>query len=267
VIERDRGARALIRDDFVFEDRGKRALTTGGAAEWIQTGEFFRAEGGRLSQELIGTRGDRISISRVTWSGEPGANEFEIELIGLTEVDADGKLCKAMRFDPDDRAAAFEEAERRFLAGEAAPIGGQAPFAAFGPAYRRRDWEAMRRCFTDDAVVCDHRTLGVGAETPDGFVASARAQAELSPDAVAEEIRLLEWNRHGRVAVIRAVGSALHGGGPFERVDIIVFLTDGDPIRRLEPFDIEVAHAALGRFSELCAERESSRQWISRGAD
>ena len=197
-----------------------------------------------------------MEINRVTWTGAPGGSEYEIEFIVLFETDAEGKLRAAIRFDADDRVAAFEEAEKRFLAGEAAPIGGQAPFAAFGPAYRRRDWEAMRRCFADDAVVCDHRTLGVGAETPDEFVASARAQAELSPDAVAEEFRLLEWNRHGRVAVVRAMGSALHGGGPFERVDIIVFLTDGDRIRRLEPFDITAADAAFARFAELCAERE-----------
>ena len=248
--------RAIVSDDFVWEDRGKRALLRGGVDQYIQSMEFIRSRGGRVRREWIGARGDRIAIERVVLTGIGDSGEFEIELIGLAEVDAGGKLRAGMRFDPEDRGAAFEEAEKRFLAGEAAPIGGQAPFAAFGPAYRRRDWEAMRRCFADDAVVCDHRSLGIGAETPDEFVASARAQAELSPDAVAEEFRLLEWNRHGRVAVIRAVGSALHGGGPFERIDIIVFLTDGDRIQRLEPFDIGAVDAALARFAELCAERE-----------
>jgi hypothetical protein len=109
--------RALLSNDFVFEDRGKRALTSGGAEEWIETSAFFRSRGGQVTRELIGTRGDRISIDHVTWTGVPGGSEFEIDLIGLAEVDADGKLRAVIRFDADDRGAAFEEAAR-FLAGK-----------------------------------------------------------------------------------------------------------------------------------------------------
>ncbi len=256
-LDGDRAAqRPLLSDDFVFDDRGKRALTSGGAELWVQTVAFYRSEGGRATRERIATRGDRIELVRITWSGPPGANEWELERIVLHEVDAEGRLRAVIRFDAEDRDAAFEEAEVRFLAGEAAEVGGQSPFLDLRMALRRRDWEAMRRCFTADAVIRDHRTLSVGQENVDEFIASRRAQAELSPDSHTEPPRLLAWNRHGRVMVLREVGSALHGGGPFERVHVSVWLTDGDRVDHWEAFDVDAADAALARFAELCAERE-----------
>src|SRR5213593_2743578 len=43
---------------------------------------------------------------------------------------ADGRLLASIHFDLEDRSTAFDEAQARFLAGEAAPIGGQAPIFA-----------------------------------------------------------------------------------------------------------------------------------------
>jgi ketosteroid isomerase-like protein len=249
-------ARELTCHDFVWEDRGKRALTSGGVELWFESIEYYQSLRGQRTRERIATRGDRIEINRVTWTGAPGGSEYEIEFIVLFEIDAEGKLLAAIRFDPDDRAAAFEEAEARFLSGEAANVGGQAPFLELDRALRGRDWEAMRRSFADGAVVRDHRTLGVGQETVDELIASMRAQSELSPDARVEGFRLLAWNRHGRVMVVGSAGSALDGGGPFENFYITVTLARGDRVDRQEVFDIDASDAALARFAELCAERE-----------
>src|SRR6185503_16515231 len=109
------------------------------------------------------------------------------------------RLRAAIRFDADDRRAAFDEAQARFVAGEAASIGGQAPYTALTRAINEHDWESMLACFTPDAAVRDHRVLGIGAEGPDQLVTSLRAQAELSPGVINEVSRLLAWNRHGRV--------------------------------------------------------------------
>jgi class 3 adenylate cyclase len=251
-IYRDRSAAvAWIRDDFSFEDRGGRALTSGGAVEWLGTQTFFFSQGGRPSRELIGTRGDRIMIERVEWTGE-----FELDLVAVAEVDAEGGLRAVVRFDADDLDAAFEEAEMRFLAGEAAGLEAQAAIAAFRCAIGERDWEALKSVLTTDFANCDHRTLGVGAENADELIASLRALADLSPDFETHVVRLLEWNRHGRVAVVRQVGSALQGGGPFENSFLSFMLARGDRVCRQEVFDITAADAALARFAELCAERE-----------
>ena len=210
---------------------------------------------GERTRERIGDarRPDRDQPRHL--GGASSGIEYEIEFIVLFEVDAEGKLRAAIRFDPEDRAAAFEEADIRFAAGEAAAIGGQAPFASLTGTSNRHDWETMRRCFTDDVFIRDHRTIGIGAETGEELVASARAMVELSPDATVEIFRLLAWNRHGQVAVYRMFGSALGGGGPLENFAITVTLTRGDRVHRQELFDIDAADAALARFAELCAER------------
>src|SRR5262249_54301176 len=93
VLEGDRaGGRELISADFVFDDRGQRALTGGGIEDWIGSIEFWLSKGGRPTRELIGTRGDRVAILRLMWSGAPGGSEFEVEFIAVNEVDAGGKL-------------------------------------------------------------------------------------------------------------------------------------------------------------------------------
>src|SRR5262249_59515074 len=74
---------------------------------------------------LLGTAGDRIMVERELWTGEPDAGTFEIELIRLVEVAADGRLVAWINFDVEDRRAALAEAHARFVAGEAASIGGE----------------------------------------------------------------------------------------------------------------------------------------------
>jgi hypothetical protein len=69
-----------------------------------------------------------------------------------------------------------------------------------------------------------------------------------------EPFRTLAWNRHGCVATCRQIGT-IAAGGPFENVFVVVWLTDGDRIHRLEVFDIEDADRAVARFEELCAAR------------
>ena len=66
-------------------------------------------------------------------------------------------------------------------------------------------------------------------------------------------VRILLWNRHGRVIVSRGFGTMPDGGGPFESVLVSVLVIDGDRIRHLELFDIAEVERALARFEELCA--------------
>jgi class 3 adenylate cyclase len=244
--------RALASPDFKFEDRGKRALVSGDVEMWIENNRLGQL--GSVARELIGTAGDRIALERTVWTVGPDANPVEVEHLRLTEVDADGRIRASIRFDLDDRAAAFAEAHARFVAGEAAATGGQAPLVTLSVAMARHDWETLRGCLAPDAVVHDHRMLSLGELGPDQWVESLRVRVELAPDVKPEWFRILAWNRHGRVSVARAFGT-LRDGGPFENVFVVVALVEGDRLQRFEIFDVADADRALARFEELCSER------------
>jgi hypothetical protein len=247
--------RAFASPDFTFEDRGKRALVRGDVEMWIESQQFVRSESGaRVARELIGTAGERIALERIVWSGGPAGSPVEREHLRLTELDADGRLRASIRFDLDDRAAAFAEAHARFVAGEAAATGGQAPLVALSVAMARHDWETLRGCMAPDAVVHDHRMLSLGELGPDQWVESLRVRVDLAPDVKPEWFRILAWNRHGRVSVARAFGT-LRDGGPFENVFVVVALVEGDRLQRFEIFDVTDADRALARFEELCSDR------------
>jgi ketosteroid isomerase-like protein len=242
--------RALASPDFVWEDRSKRALLSGDVEMWIESNQFL--QGASFENERIGTAGDRIVLNRSSMKSAPDGSPVEREHLRLTEVDADGRIRAVIRFDPDDRAAAFGEASARFVAGEAAAIGGQAPIAALYRSVTRHDWDAVRSCLAADAVMWDRRALGIlGTLGRDEWVESLRAAAELAPDMNVELVWTLAWNARGRVSLARMVGT--RDGGPFENTFVGVVLVDGDRIQRNELFDVADADRALARFEELCA--------------
>jgi hypothetical protein len=246
--------RTLVSEDFRFEDRRRLALLSGDVELWIQNLEVVRSwPGFRTTRELIGTAGDRIALEHLASSGDPEGNAFEGELLRLAEVDANGKARAWILFEPEDRGLAFAEAQARFVAGEAAGSEAQAAITAFtGSFNRRRNWAAWYRgCFTDDAVLQDHRRLGFGSMSLDEWIESWRVLIELAPDVSADLLRILAWSERGRVSVARQHGT--REGGPFESVFVQVFLTRGARIERYEIFDLEDAERALVRFAELSA--------------
>jgi hypothetical protein len=254
VMARDwEGVGALASGDFTYEDRRRHALVTGDVEVLIRSAQEIMSWP-RLgtSNARLGTAGDRIVIEREVLTGGPDTGAFEIECIRLVEVAADGRLVAWINFDPEDRSAAFAEARERFVAGEAAAIGGQAPIAALSRAFTRHDWETVRGCLAPDAVVCDRRALSViGTVDRDRFVEFTRTFDELAPDVGGETLRIVTWNHRGRVDVVRQFGTILDGGA-FEHVIVRVFVTDGARIQRYELFDVGDTDRAVARFAELC---------------
>jgi hypothetical protein len=247
--------RAAASDTFVYNDRRKLMLLKGDVELWVRSLENVRSwPHAQHASELIATAGDRLAIERGLRSGGPDNGRFEIEFIRVTEVDADGRLSAWLNFDVDDRAAAFREAQARFVAGEGAELGGQAPFAAVNEALAQRDWEALRNLLSEDFVYEDRRPPGVlGTLDRDGWIASFQPLSELAPDWGAETLRLFTWNACGRVMLVRFFGT--REGGPFENLFLNVALSGGDRIERMEIFDLADADRALARFEELCAGR------------
>ncbi len=109
-------------------------------------------------------------------------------------------------------------------------------------------------CLADDFVLRDHRTLGLGALGREEWIESLRVLADLAPGWSLETVRILAWNRHGRVDVSRHLGTT-RDGGPFENIFIRVVLTEGDRIQSNDTFDAAEVDRALARFEDLCTGR------------
>ena len=114
--------RALTTPDFQFDDRRKLALVSGGVDMYVENLQVVRTtrphdpprgplHGGgphlALAADYMG--GGRAALSRRVPPAARGRR--------------DSTLRAAIHFDPDDRAAAFIEAHRRFAAGEAGGAG------------------------------------------------------------------------------------------------------------------------------------------------
>jgi len=244
--------RALGTADFLFADRRRLALVNGGMDLYIQNLQVVRSYPRlRPERELLGTCGDRVAIFRLLYSGGAAGSAFEGEFLVMTEVDAEGRPRAVIHFDVEDRAAVFEEAEVRFVAGQAA-AGGQAPVLALHRAFARRDWEAARACLADDFELRDHRLLGLGVIGRDAWIEWVRAEADLTREVHSESSWILAWSRSGQVRAGRVRGT-LRDGGEFEHLFVSVSCTDGEHIRRHETFEIGDAERALARFAELSA--------------
>src|SRR5262249_26270189 len=252
------GLRAFVSEDFVFEERRKHTLLTGGVDLWIESMKHI-GPGTAQARELIATFGDRIALDRLGWRGDDGLRagvHWEADTLRLTEVDADGRLRASISFEIDDQAEACAEGATRFVGGEAAGTGAQDAILAFSRA-SRRDWEAARRSLADDFVLHDHRQLGLGTLGPDDWIASLRiGKDELTSQWKAETLCIFAWNARGRVDAGRQYGT-VRDGGPFETVFVRVVITEGDRIRRMEIYAMDDVQAALARFEELCADGAS----------
>jgi ketosteroid isomerase-like protein len=246
--------RALVSDDFVFDDRSKRALVTGGVELWIESMKQFAGPGTGYERELVATLGERIALDRLAWAGETDDGiRWEADRLRLTEVDAEGRIRASINFDDDDRRAAFDEAHARFVSGEAVSAPAQTVMLTLDRALARRDWPTFRACLADDLVYRDHRKLGLGTLGCDELVAAVRVHRDLATDLRTEKHRLIAWNRHGCVAVMHQYGT-VPGGGPFENVFLRMIVADGDRVRHFETFDVADADQALARFEDLCAD-------------
>jgi ketosteroid isomerase-like protein len=247
--------RALTGADFVYEDRGKRALVRGNVEAWIASMQFTTQPGFHTDSALIGTLGDRIVLDQIRWFGKPGGDTFEFERVRLLEVGADGLLCAVLFFDPEDRFAASIEGLARFAAGEAAGSAGIAPLLAFARALCDRDWDTARECFAPDLALVDHRPLSLGALDREQWIDSLRANDDLSVGLTWDVFRVLAWSEQGIVVGIRRLGTIADGGGPFENELFTTALVVAGRIQRYEFFVEAEAESAVTRFEELCAQR------------
>jgi hypothetical protein len=220
--------RALMSADFLFSDRTRQSLVTGGVDEAFRSAVYYLSlEDLRIQRTDIVALGDRILIEHLIARGGPPGGEVEMEIFSLTEVDVDGRVVALVLFDVDDRSAALADAHARFAAGEAAGLAGQAAIVAHWEASIAHDVEGMRRWVADDLVVRDHRAIGLldGLSGPE-WVESVRVHFDLAPESYGEIIGVFAVNDQGRVELQRIFGTAADGVA-FENVFLRVTVTDG----------------------------------------
>src|SRR5262249_23208494 len=209
--------RALCAPTLVYDDRRRGLRNTGDGEMWLASMQYIHSFRARATRTMLATSGDRLALHRNLWTGAEDRPTFEIEVLSLTEVDAEGRIVARTPFAPAVPPAAFAEARVRFVAGEAASAPAQAAILALDRAVTRRDWLAFRACLADDLVYRDHRKLGLGTLGCDELVAAVRAHRDLAGDLRTETHRLLGWNRHGCVAVMHQYGT-VPDRRPFEHV-------------------------------------------------
>src|SRR5437870_5984110 len=83
----------MRRTDAKLEDRRRHVLVSLDVDETIADLQRIAkaAPDARYERELLGTAGDRVDLERVLWRAGAAGGRYEIEYLGLTEVDEAGR--------------------------------------------------------------------------------------------------------------------------------------------------------------------------------
>lgn len=240
-------AEILAPDSFV-DDR-RRVVNVGfwDGRDVVMANMRALAEGlAQVSLTAIATRGERLSLARVrSFNPDSRQEGFAVELLGIAEIHADGRIAAHVFFDADDIDAAFEELDARYLAGEAAD--------------HADTWSVILRALhafnghelpttTPDWVNVDHRRGR--AFSPGELVPYIRATWELAPQAKFYINTVHRLSNFGAVFTQSSRGAS-QDGFDLEWLEVNVLTVSGGLIDRIETFDQEDLDAALARFDEL----------------
>jgi hypothetical protein len=199
-----------------------------------------------VTSTVIATRGERLALALVHASGRAQQPEaFQIDVLQVVEIDADGQTAAVVMFDHGDIDAAFEELDARYLAGEAAAYSGA--WSAVAQVYTALNQGELLTA-TADFVDIDHRRGAILA--PGDLKEYLRATRD---DSVAGRLYVVAVHRLTDLgAVVTHVTRATSREGFDAEWRITnVFTVDGDLINRGEFFDEADLDLALARFEEL----------------
>lgn len=237
----------LAPDSFV-EDR-RRVVNVGSwdGRDVVLANMRALAEGlAQMSLTVIATREERLALSHFrSFNVDSQQGEFSIEMLGIAQIDTDGRIAAHIFFDVDDIDAAFEELDARYLAGEASAH-------AHTWSVVSGSYTAMNRNelfpTTPDWVNADRRRHAILEEG--GLNASLRSLWDLVPDIKFRVEAVHRLTDLGAVTSHVAHGVSQHGF-PAEWRGVEVHTVDGDLISSCEIFDEEDLEAALTHFDEL----------------
>ncbi|ORB68363.1 BTAD domain-containing putative transcriptional regulator [Mycolicibacterium tusciae] len=199
-----------------------------------------------MTSTFIATRGERLVLTRACYSdGAQGTDALLAEVLSFYELDADDRIAAIVLFDPNDIDAAFEELNRRYLAGEAAAHARTWSLVAGAIAAFNRHELPDR---TADFVLVDHRQFAIiEADALDGYT---RVAWDQTPDLTIRIESVYLLNGIGSVFTIVAHGTSRDGFDAEWRM-IELLTVEGDLVNRIELRDEADVEAALARFDEL----------------
>lgn len=240
-------AEILAPDSFV-DDR-RRVVNVGfwDGRDAVMANMRALAEGlAQVSLTVIATRGKRLSLARVR-SFNPDARRegFAVELLGIAEIDTDGRIAAHVFFDADDIDAAFEELDARYLAGEAAAYAHTWSVTSRANAkFNRHELPAT----TPDPVYIDHRSL-VSIEGVD-LATSVGALWDLTSDTSAYIEAVHQLTEYGTVTT-QVLKMTSQDGFDAELRLTYVIVIEGNLLSRVEVFEGSDLEVALAHFDQV----------------
>ena len=253
----------LLTDDSFVDDR--RRVTSSGfwdGRDVVIANLRALADAAPVTWAVVATRGERLAVTRIcSPNRDLSQGEFSSDMLILAEIDTDGRIAAQVPFDVDDVDAAFEELDRRYLAGEAAAH-------AHTWSVVSGSYAAMNRnelfATTPDWVNADRRRHAILEEG--GLNASLRSLWELVPDIKFRVETVHRLTDLGAVTTHVAHGVSQHGFHAEWR-GVEVHTVDGDLINRCEIFDEADLDVALAHFDELHPQARRLENTASRAVD
>jgi class 3 adenylate cyclase/ketosteroid isomerase-like protein/tetratricopeptide (TPR) repeat protein len=205
-----------------------------------------------LDLSPIATRGERLALFRAHFARE---DAFVVDLLGLHEVDEDGRITTRISFDPDALDAAYGELTERFATGEAASC---SDFVRRNheatSALNAGDFDRFASTTTADLTFVDHRMGSSGAISGrDRFVEFVKGLSDVAADIRRDIVAYHAIDPQGGVAEFLDQGRN-EAGGEVEIAYVQVMigrLEDELLAAHVERFAVDQLDAALARFEEL----------------
>ena len=241
--------REILANDFSQDDRRQvvgAGVRRGRDDEIADLRAIADLWSGNATRTYLATRGERLDLMRLRFSlPVQGDEAFVTEMLGVGEINAEGRIVAAIAFDPEEFDAAFAELDARYLAGEAAA--------------HSHTWSVITQAYTAlnhrklppakaDWVNVDHRQ-GI-AFAPGDMTAYIRAGMDLAPDTRIYIETVHRLNSLGAVITQVLTGTS-HDGFDAEWREIGILTFEGDLISRSELYDEADLDVALARFDEL----------------
>ncbi len=246
----------LVAPDFRLDDRAPVVnLGVLDAAGSVKALSAAREQGHENAAPVtIAIRGDRLALSH-THSRTP--NGDETGRLCIAECDDQGRLLATTIFGDGDVAAAEEELDARYLAGEGAEHADllREHFAGMR-VFQAQDFDGVRERLAPDFVWIDHRELGWGTLDIEAFFAQQQSYADLQHAYLTTNL-LIE----GR-AVLASIQDDVvtpDGISALWQFHTLAVFDGAGRCARMEAFADDDWEAAFARFHELGAAPRDER--------
>jgi class 3 adenylate cyclase/tetratricopeptide (TPR) repeat protein len=245
--ELDAVADAIVRVD---RRRGVSAPPLRGADAFGLNAAAFFDVFETVTCEPVAVRGESLTLIRLHCGQADG---FQLLLLCLYECDTNGRLVYEADYDDEDLAAALDELDERYIAGE----GAEHEYMIrrlddHRHAFAARAWDAYEALLHPEFAFVDHRQIGQGSGNRDGMLTSLRALAGLVSDFSYVEPSLLI---NDDVALTRVRDRATNAeGNEYEWEHFVIQQFVAGLVRCAELFPLDAYADARARFDALANE-------------